>query len=866
MSDVPSPSSAAAPARIAAIRAGMRGSLTRTFAALGILAVLLPLLVVFVLAASAAQQQATKQVAAELESVAALQRWQVDEWLHNRELTLRLLSGQPGAQESARTLFVAPPGGADYVAASARLRELLAAVQASDDAYFAFMVVDARDAHVVLSTDRRYEGLTLSVEDFLYWGKQGEYVRLPSWVVGGQDLYGGLPYIVTARPFLTRADGSVQAVLVGLVDAQRMTSIIGAVAGFKQGYVHLFDAQGRLVASSDATIVVDEARPNREVQQVITGTHTTLAGRSYTNFAGQPVFGRGEWYTYAWDRPEVAGVHRGLGLFVEVPADIALAGVRNLILTLVGLSVAGVTVVAIGGTLVARTFVRPLGTLTESAVRVASGDLDQTVAVRRTDEFGVLARAFNEMTAQLRRLYTGLEQTVDERTAELARRAEQLDLINRVGRNAASMLALDALLPYLARQIRDTFDHYAVLIFLVDRAPARLRLSAAATAEDVDLLEAGLELNLADHSIVCHVARMGEPLVVADVTVEPRYRAEARLPRTHSELALPLRFGAEVLGVLDLESALPSGFTPDDLQVMQTLADQIAVAIHNALLYAAEAEARRAADAFRAEAEDANRLKSQFLANMSHELRTPLNSIINFAYVLTLGTEGELTPEQADLLNRIGDAGRHLLGLINDILDLAKIESGRLELYLEAVDLHDVLAGVLSTATGLVRNRPIELHRDIPDDLPPVRADRTRVRQVLLNLISNAAKFTERGHISVRAWADAEWVTLAVEDTGIGIAPEDIPRAFTEFVQIDGQLNRQAGGTGLGLPICKRFVEMHGGRIWAESTPGHGSTFYFTLPCLPPPGETHKDQFTAEDFKHAVRRAVPRGPAEGTQA
>ena len=159
---MPSPSSAAAPARIAAIRAGMRGSLTRTFAALGILAVLLPLLVVFVLVASAAQQQVTEQVAAQLESVAALQRWQIDEWLHNRELTLRLLSGQPGAQESARTLFVAPPGGADYVAASARLRELLAAVQASDDAYFAFMVVDARDAHVVLSTDRRYEGLTLS--------------------------------------------------------------------------------------------------------------------------------------------------------------------------------------------------------------------------------------------------------------------------------------------------------------------------------------------------------------------------------------------------------------------------------------------------------------------------------------------------------------------------------------------------------------------------------------------------------------------------------------------------------------------------------------------------------------------------------
>ncbi len=232
-------------------------------------------------------------------------------------------------------------------------------------------------------------------------------------------------------------------------------------------------------------------------------------------------------------------------------------------------------------------------------------------------------------------------------------------------------------------------------------------------------------------------------------------------------------------------------------------------------------------------AEEANQLKSHFLANMSHELRTPLNAIINFAYLLNLGAEGEITPGQANLLERIEDAGRHLLGLINDVLDLAKLEAGRLELALEPVDMHPVIAGVLSTARALVGNKPIELREDVSDNLPLVRADPTRVRQVLLNLLSNAAKFTDGGYIVVRAVPDGDWVCFSVQDTGIGISPDDLPKTFMEFVQLDGSLNRQANGTGLGLPISKRFVEMHGGSMWAESQPGVGSTFFFTLPRVP---------------------------------
>jgi signal transduction histidine kinase len=200
-----------------------------------------------------------------------------------------------------------------------------------------------------------------------------------------------------------------------------------------------------------------------------------------------------------------------------------------------------------------------------------------------------------------------------------------------------------------------------------------------------------------------------------------------------------------------------------------------------------------------------------------------------------MGVEGEITPGQEDLLNRISDSGRHLLGLINDILDLAKVEAGRLELYFEAVGLRDLIHSVIATAVGLLRDQPIELRLEIPDDLPAVYSDRIRVRQILLNLLSNAVKFTEHGSIIIHAGVQPgdSWVTVSVQDTGIGIAAEDLPRAFAEFVQIEGGLPRRTGGTGLGLPISRRFVEMHGGRIWAESQLEVGSTFFFTLPIRP---------------------------------
>jgi signal transduction histidine kinase/CheY-like chemotaxis protein len=250
-----------------------------------------------------------------------------------------------------------------------------------------------------------------------------------------------------------------------------------------------------------------------------------------------------------------------------------------------------------------------------------------------------------------------------------------------------------------------------------------------------------------------------------------------------------------------------------------------------------QARLNSALKAATAAAEDANRLKTQFLANMSHELRTPLNAIMNFTRFMSKERYGPLTVRQQELQQRVLANADHLLGLINDVLDLAKIEAGRMDLLLEPTDLLPLLQGVMSTTVGLTRDKPIALISDVPDNLPTLLIDKTRVRQVLLNLLSNAAKFTEQGSITLRVTLAGGVVQLAVQDTGIGIPANQQSLVFEEFRQIEGELSRSYQGTGLGLPISRRLVELHGGRMWLESVPGQGSTFSFTLPLAEQPVE-----------------------------
>ncbi|HYF62419.1 MAG TPA: ATP-binding protein [Herpetosiphonaceae bacterium] len=244
------------------------------------------------------------------------------------------------------------------------------------------------------------------------------------------------------------------------------------------------------------------------------------------------------------------------------------------------------------------------------------------------------------------------------------------------------------------------------------------------------------------------------------------------------------------------------------------------------LLNAELAQARTVAD-------EANTLKTRFLANMSHELRTPLNAIINFTQFLGKPRYGELTPRQVELQERVLVNSEHLLGLINDILDLSKIEAGRMELHLEALDLEPIFHGVMATAVGLTKSKGLLLETDVEEELPQVRGDKVRVRQILLNLISNAAKFTDTGSITLRAFERDGVVQVSISDTGSGIPARELPLIFEEFHQVEqAASSRRQQGTGLGLPISRRLVLLQGGDMWAESEIDAGSTFSFTLPIV----------------------------------
>ncbi len=293
-------------------------------------------------------------------------------------------------------------------------------------------------------------------------------------------------------------------------------------------------------------------------------------------------------------------------------------------------------------------------------------------------------------------------------------------------------------------------------------------------------------------------------------------------------LAVPLVREGHLLGGLTVIRKATGAFPPEVVDVLKTFATQSALAIQNARLFHEIADKSQQLEA-------ASRHKSEFLANMSHELRTPLNAIIGFSEVLAQGMFGEINEKQTEYLHDILESGRHLLSLINDILDLSKIAAGRMELELTEFDLPLAIQNALTLVRERALRRGIALHHAIDDRIAASRADERKVKQVLLNLLSNAIKFTpEGGRIEVRAARADGTVEVSVTDTGVGIAPEDQETVFEEFRQV-GTADKKAEGTGLGLALSRKFVELHGGRIWVTSQVGVGSTFTFTLPVRPWP-------------------------------
>lgn len=598
--------------------------------------------------------------------------------------------------------------------------------------------------------------------------------------------------------------------------------------------------------------------------------------------------------------------------------------------------------------------VTPLRRLVGVSQQVAAGAFSLRIPVTSRDEVGRLAEAFNRVASQLQEAIDRTEQHTTERTRALESMVRSLEKGNQITRQINTILDLDELFRYIVDRLQKEFQFYYTQIYLVEKETGELVLAEGSGEIGRQLKEKNYRLK-AGQGIVGTVAATNEYFMSNRVSDSKNFVPNPLLPRTKSELAVPLRIGTRVLGVLDLQSDQVDRFAPEDVPLLQSIAGQAAIVLENARLLAETQEVLKQVESLnrrltgegwkeftedvpisgyhfktrpgyflgpsssawlppmehavrekqlvshhtpgnghgpkselavplllrgevigvlgvkREEAhewneeevsavetvagqvalalenarlskeqektivqlKDVDRLKSEFLTSMSHELRTPLNSIIGFADVLLQGIDGDLTDHAMTDVQAIYNSGQHLLALINDILDLAKIEAGRMELVREAVSIDDIVKSVLSSASSLLKNKSVQVLVEKEETLPSIYADRLRLSQVLLNLVSNAIKFTDEGAITIKAEVKAEEpdkMLISVRDTGIGIPTHMLDTVFERFRQVDSSSSRKAGGTGLGLAICRQLVEMHGGQIGVTSEINKGSTFYFTVP------------------------------------
>jgi signal transduction histidine kinase len=420
------------------------------------------------------------------------------------------------------------------------------------------------------------------------------------------------------------------------------------------------------------------------------------------------------------------------------------------------------------------------------------------------------------------RLFTELE----GRTRELARSVEQLRALSEVGQAVSSTLDLGTVLSTIVSRATQLASMDAGAIYEYEDGREEFRLHAAHELPD-DLVDALRSTTIPKgEGAVGRLATTGEPVAISDITDVAMYQSRVRellLRRGYrSLLAVPLLRENRLLGGLVVNRKTPGEFEPHVVDLLKSFATQSALAIQNARLY------REIEDKSR-QLEVASRHKSAFVANMSHELRTPLNAILGFTRIVMRRSQERLEPKQYENLEKILASAQHLLSLINAILDLAKVEAGRMELHVGEVRLASVLEHCLRTVEPLLKEGVVPM-KAFDAELPPMSIDEEKLRQVVMNLLSNAAKYTSAGRVEVRARAADGCVEIAVADTGIGIAAEKLELVFEEFEQADSRTTREYGGTGLGLAIARRLARLMGGDIRAESVVGAGSTFTLTLP------------------------------------
>ena len=673
-----------------------------------------------------------------------------------------------------------------------------------------------------------------------------DWTQNPAWIAATSGETAGKPVhaLVTGEtPALDIAVSlsNSSEVMIAEFDPQRLWQAVLAAPVGREGYVYLASSDGVLLA------IGPDVQPDPEYDPAQFAVFKDSrsghpATRVYRGLNGSWVIGRaapvpGEGYTLLTETP--------LGEFTT-PV------VRGLALWLLALALA----VVVGEWLVRRilrTVLAPLEALRQGARAVTAGDYGYRVRIPHNAdrEMFELGGTFNTMVERLAQsqkqidAYTNqMRETVDLRARELSRKALQLEVAAEVSGKIATILDPRALNAQVVDLIKARFDVYWVEILRVEEngriVPASGRPNPPTPV---------LTLHDSAHSVTAWVAQNGETLYVPDVKVEPRYRPSPDLPASQCELAVPLKYGSRVIGVLNLEADHRDAFPEDEIAVLEALANQIAVSMHNADTFKALENANRDLAQATLQANQANTLKSRFLLNASHKLRTPLNAVIGYSEAILSGVYGEMPEKILDRERRILENGRILQALVEDMLDLSAIETGQMQLNLQWVDLPPLLAEVMNAARALYQttysDHSLTLRLDLDnlaEPLPPVWADADRLRYILINLMSNAVKFTPSGEVVMSADFDDEVIRIRVRDTGPGISEDELRYLFQPFQHQRGSTASGGKGTGLGLPVSRLLAMRHGGDLTVESVLHQGSTFTLSLPRrpdgAPPPAGT----------------------------
>ena len=591
----------------------------------------------------------------------------------------------------------------------------------------------------------------------------------------------------------------------------------------QKGLAYVVDDKGFLVAHPDISLVLRKVNLSNlpQVKEALAAKSDSLWSEPAE---ARDVNGERVLSSYAIVEPT------GWRVFVEEPESAVFAPLYAAILRTVILLLAGVVISILASMWLARRMVQPVTALAKGAERIGAGDLDSSIEVKTGDEFEDLAGRFNTMTAQLRESYSDLERKVQVRTSELREALDQqtatADVLKVISGSPTNVRPVFDAIVKSARDLGEAFNAYAFTfdgerIHYVNSTDDRPVWTEAIAQKPAWTPDQG--------TMTGRVVLARRTLQIEDMDADPEYKGTGGTAGgEHALLGVPMLRDGVPIGVLTVSWKEAGPIPGKFVRVLETFAAQAVIAVENVRLFNEIEEKSR-------QLEVANKHKSDFLANMSHELRTPLNAIIGFSEVMLSGMTGKLPEKQGEFITDIRDSGKHLLALINDILDLSKIEAGRMELDVAQFDLREAMANAMTLVRGRAERHGIKLDSDIEPEVGAYDGDERKFKQIVLNLLTNAVKFTpEGGTVTMGAKRVNGAYVFSVKDTGCGIAEKDQQLIFEEFRQVGTDYERKAEGTGLGLALTRKLVHLHGGELCVESAPGKGSTFTFTLPIATP--------------------------------